>query len=332
MIIKNKKILVTGGAGFIGSHLVDKLAKENLVIVVDDLSLGTVENLKNAIATGNVRIEKENICNFARMNDLMKDVDIVFHLAAQCVRKSFRDPKEVHDVNAGGALSLYRAALANKIKRFIHVSSSEAYGSAITVPMREDHPLNPTTVYGASKLAGELYGIAYWRSYNFPVIVIRPFNTYGPRSHFEGPYGEVIPRFVIRALNNRSPIIFGDGNQTRDFTYVEDTVKGMIAAAKEDRLIGEVVNIAFGKERNINEVAKIILKELNREDIKILHRENRPADVRRHYADTTKAIKILNFKAKVPLEEGIVKYIKWLKEQKLDMKKALEKITERNWQ
>ncbi len=331
MVIKNKKILVTGGAGFIGSHLVDRLAENNQVIVVDDLSLGTRENLKNAIATGNVRIAKENICNFARMNKIMKDIDIVFHLAAQCVRKSFRDPQIVHDVNAGGALSLYRAAFANKVKRVVHVSSSEAYGSAINVPMSENHPLNPTTVYGVSKLAGELYGIAYWKSYNFPVIVIRPFNTYGPRSHFEGPYGEVIPRFVIRVLNNRSPIIFGDGNQTRDFSYVEDVANGMIAAAGEDRLIGEVVNIAFGKERSINEVARIILKELDRQDLKIIYQESRPADVRRHYADTKKARKILNFKAKIPLEEGIVKYIKWLKEQKLDMKKALDQIIERNW-
>ncbi len=331
MIIKNKKILVTGGAGFIGSHLVDKLAENNKVMGVDDFSLGTRENLKNAIATDNVRIEKENICNFERMNILMKDTDIVFHLAAQCVRKSFRDPQIVHDVNAGGALSLYRAALANKIKRVVHISSSEAYGSAITIPMNENHPLNPTTVYGASKLAGELYGIAYWRSYNFPVIVIRPFNTYGPHSHFEGPYGEVIPRFVIRALNNRPPIIFGDGNQTRDFTYVEDTVNGMIAAAEEDRLIGEVVNIAFGKERSINEVAKIILQELERQDLKAIYQKNRPADVLRHYADTKKAKKILNFQAKIPLEKGIVKYIKWLKEQKLDMKKALGQIKEKNW-
>lgn len=331
MVIKNKKILVTGGAGFIGSHLVDKLAQDNHILVVDDLSLGTKENLRNAIATGNVRIEKENICNFDRMNILMKDIDVVFHLAAQCVRKSFRDPQEVHDVNAGGALSLYRAALKNKVKRFVHVSSSEAYGSAITVPMNENHPLNPTTVYGASKLAGELYGIAYWRSYGFPVIVIRPFNTYGPRSHFEGPYGEVIPRFVIQILNNRSPIIFGDGKQTRDFTYVEDTASGMIAAGEEDRLIGEVVNIAFGKERSIHEVAKIILKELDRENLKIVYQEDRPADVRRHYADTKKAKKILNFQAKIPLEEGIVKYIKWLKEQKLDMKKALDQIKVKNW-
>lgn len=331
MKIKNKKILVTGGAGFIGSHLVDKLAENNQVIVVDDLSLGQRKNLKHALATGNVIVKKENICNFPQMNKLMKNVDIVFHLAAQCVRKSFKDPQIVHDVNASGALSLYRAAYANNIKRFIHVSSSEAYGSAITVPMSENHPLNPTTVYGASKLAGELYAIAYWRSYNFPVMVIRPFNTYGPRSHFEGPYGEVIPRFVIRALNNLPPIIFGDGTQTRDFTYVEDTAQGMITAAEEDKLIGEVVNIAFGKERNINEVAKIILRELDKQNLKVIYQESRPADVQRHFADTSKARKILNFKAKTPLEKGISQYIHWVKDQKLNMNEALAQITERNW-
>lgn len=331
MKIKGKKILITGGAGFIGSHLTDALSKENKIIVADDFSIGVEENLRESIKNGNVKIVKVNISNFKKINKIMKNVDVVFHLAVQCIRKCFKDPFIVNEVNATGSLNLYQAAVNNNVKRFTYISSSEVYGTAIDVPMTEDHPLNPTTIYGSSKLVGELYGISYWNAHKLPIIIIRPFNTYGPRSHFEGAYGEVIPRFTIQAMNNKSPIIFGDGKQTRDFTYIEDTVRGIILAAENDSLIGGVVNIAYGKERNINDVAKIILKKLKKEHLKVIHKENRPADVRRHYADISKARKTLNFKPRIALEEGINKYINFLNNQKIDIKKALKTVKKRNW-
>lgn len=331
MKIKNKKVLVTGGAGFIGSHLVDQLSKNNKVVVVDDFSIGLRENLNNAIKSKNIKIIKEDIRNQEAMKKITKGIEIIFHLAALGVRASLRDPFPVHEVNASGALSVYNAALFNNIERFIHISSSEVYGSAISIPMGESHEVNPTTVYGASKLAGEFYGLSFYRTYKLPVIIVRPFNTYGPRSHFEGVYGEVIPRFVIRALNNLPPIIFGNGKQTRDFTFVKDTVKGILLAGEEEKLIGEVVNIAYGRERSIKEAAEIVLKELDKRNLGVIYQKKRPGDVKRHYADTTMAKKMLGFEAKTMLEEGVKHYINWIKSSNVDFKKALKQIQDRNW-
>ena len=331
MIFKNKKILVTGGAGFIGSHLVDVFVKNNNVIVIDDFSIGSEENLKLSKKSGNLKIIRGDIRDLPTVTKAMAGIDIVFHLAATGVRESLNNPFLVHQINVLGSLNLLFEAQKNNVERFVHISSSEVYGSASYIPMDEDHPLNPETIYGASKLAGEKYAFSYFRTYHFPTMVIRPFNTYGPRSHFEGPYGEVIPRFVIRALNNLPPIIFGDGEQTRDFTYVEDTVEGIIRASQEESLIGETVNIAFGKERSIKEVVEIVLKTLRKKNLKPVYQEKRPGDVRRHFADTRKAKKILKFSAKTTLEEGIKKYLDWFLKQNFNTKKLLKEIEEKNW-
>ncbi|KKQ34491.1 MAG: Nucleoside-diphosphate-sugar epimerase [Microgenomates group bacterium GW2011_GWA2_37_6] len=331
MDIKNKKILVTGGAGFIGSNLIDKIIKDNKIIVLDDFSIGSEKNLKLSKKSGNLKIIKGDIVNLPTVKNAMSGIDIVFHLAALGVRKSINNPFSVHQVNALGTLNLLFEARKNSVERFIHISSSEVYGSANYVPMDENHPLNPETIYGASKLAGEMYALSYFRTYDLLTMVIRPFNTYGPRSHFEGSYGEVIPRFVIRAMNDLPPIIFGNGLQTRDFTYIEDTVSGILSAAKRDNLVGDVVNIAFGKERSIKEVAQIVLKKLAKNNLKIIYQDARPGDVKRHFADTKKAKRLLGFRAKTSLEKGIEKYIDWLKTEKIDVKKALMEINERNW-
>lgn len=331
MKLKNKKILVTGGAGFIGSHLVDELVKNNKVIVIDNFSIGNEKNLKFSKKSGNLKIIRGDITNLPTVKKAMSDIDIVFHLAALGVRESINNPFPVHQVNSLGTLNLLFVARKNNIEKFIHISSSEVYGTASFVPMDENHPLNPETIYGASKLSGEMYALSYFRTYGLPTTVIRPFNTYGPRSHFEGPYGEVIPRFTIRAINNLPPIIFGNGKQTRDFTYVDDTVEGIIKASQNDKLIGESLNIALGEERSINEVARIILRTLGKANLKIVYQEVRPGDVKRHFADIKKAKKFLKFNARTPLEKGIVKYTDWLRTEKVDVKQALKQINERNW-
>ncbi len=331
MKLKNKKILVTGGAGFIGSNLVVRLIElNNKVIVLDNFSQGKIENLAIVMKNPNLKIKKADILDDRAVNSLTKNVDVVFHMAVQCLRKSMRDPVYVHDVNATGTLKILLSAEKNRVKRFVYCSSSEVYGTAIHAPMDEDHPLAPTTIYGASKLVGEIYARCFNDNFGLETVIARPFNTYGYNSHTDGPYGEVIPRFVVRVKNGLPPIIFGDGEQTRDFTFVEDTVQGLISACENDKLIGTAVNIARGKEISINEVAKIVIDLINR-PISVRYQKARPHDVLRHFADISKAKKVLKFKAKTDIKEGIKQYIQYLDGKKTDYKKLLKDMPEKNW-
>jgi UDP-glucose 4-epimerase len=333
MELTGKKILVTGGAGFIGSNLVDVLvAANNHVTVVDNLSSGKLENVQHHIGKSNFNFVEGDITDLEQMRKLAKDNQIIIHMAVQCLRVSLSDPYLVHEANATGSLNLCQAALEAKIEKLVYISSSEVYGTAKTAPMTEDHPLEPTTPYGASKLAGEAYARSYFLTYGLPVVIVRPFNCYGPREHLEGPYGEVIPRFVLRVMNNQPPIIFGDGLQTRDFTNVQDIVRGIILASESKDLIGQTVNIAAGIEVSIKKVAQTIIKMLGRENqIKPTYMDARPGDVRRHYADISKASKILGFQPQIGIEVGIRQYIDWIKEQNWDLKHLQKTEVIINW-
>jgi UDP-glucose 4-epimerase len=263
---------------------------------------------------------------------LAEGVDVVLHLAVACLRVSLQDPESVHEINATGTLNICQACLENNVSRLVYVSSSEAYGSAEHVPMDEGHPLNPTTVYGASKAAGEHYTLAYWRTYGLPAMVVRPFNSYGPREHAEGASAEVIPKFVMRAMSGLEPVIFGDGQQTRDFTWVQDTARGIILAAECDELVGDCINIARGEEVSIADLCTLILEQLGRTEIQPLYAgEDRPGDVRRHYADISKAKKVLGFTPTVDIKEGIERYIQWVQEQEPDMESWMKQEKVRNW-
>jgi UDP-glucose 4-epimerase len=222
--------------------------------------------------------------------------------------------------------------LEEGIKRFVYCSSSEVYGTAERVPMDELHPLIPTTPYGASKLAGEVYTRSFYLTYGLPVTVVRPFNTYGPREHFEGPYGEVIPKFVVRALNDAPLVIFGDGSQTRDFTEVSDTVRGLIAAAECDALVGDAVNIARGQEVTIRDLAAVILESVPQSKSRIEHQSPRPGDVHRHFADISKARAVLGFEPRFALREGIRRYLEWLMASDFDPTEMLAQEKLRNWE
>ena len=178
-------------------------------------------------------------------------MEVVFHLACLGVRHSISHPLENHWTNAEGTLVICEAARNAKVKRLLYCSSSEVYGTAQSVPMDESHPTHPCTVYGASKLAGEAYALAYHRTFGLDSLVIRPFNTYGPRSHHEGESGEVIPKSIVRALNGKEVLVFGEGEQTRDFTYVEDTADGLITAAECNAMVGEIFNIGSRFEISI---------------------------------------------------------------------------------
>jgi UDP-glucose 4-epimerase len=326
------RVLITGGAGFIGSHLTDHLLAEGHgVTILDDFSSGRPENLKDAEANRQLRVIKGSVLDSLAVEQAMHGCDRVYHLAVQCVRRSLGKPIENHDINATGTLKVLDAARRNGIKRFIYCSSSEVYGNSGAEWLREDAPCIPVTVYGAAKLAGELYTSAYWQTYGLSTVVVRPFNAYGPRAHETGDLAEVIPRFVIRVLNDLPPVIFGSGNNGRDFTYVTDIARGIAIAADCDALVGRTVNIACGRMVTISEVAAMIARECARPDLRPLGIEPRPGDVFKLQADTKLARQVLGFRPELDFGEGIRRYIAWFRATHNDVAALLEERIQ-NWQ
>ena len=328
---KHSRFLVTGGAGFIGSELTRQICElGSPVTVVDNLVNGKRRNLEN-LPSGSVRVHIADIRDQDLMARLMSDVDIVFHLACLGVRHSIHSPAENHDVNATATLKLLSSARTCGVRRFVYVSSSEVYGTARWVPMTEAHPTLPMTVYGASKLAGECYTRAFHRTYGFPTVVVRPFNTYGPRCHHEGDSGEAIPKFMLRSMAGRPLVIFGDGTQTRDFTYVSDTAEGILRAGLADEAVGETINVGSGRELTINDLAGEVSAAAEQPAAAIVHDQPRPGDVLRLYADTTRARTLLGFEPKVGLQEGLAKLRAWYLSLAVPADKLLEEEIVHNW-
>jgi UDP-glucose 4-epimerase len=321
---------VTGGAGFIGSELVRQLAVDgSSVIVIDNLVNGKRENL--ADVQGRVTLVEEDIRNVTGYAPMLRDAEVVYHLACLGVRHSVHSPVENHDVNATGTLRLLEASRAAGVPKFVYVSSSEVYGTAQRVPMTEDHPVFPCTVYGGSKLAGEAYTRAFHRTYGYPTVVVRPFNTYGPRSHHEGDSGEVIPKFLLRCLAGEPMIVFGDGTQTRDFTYVSDSARGIILAATTGGAVGRTINLGSGSELTINDLAKTVAHVTQRPGAVIRHEEPRPGDVLRLYADVSQARSLLGYEVRIPLEEGLRQMLSWYRAQGTSPEELLRAEVVRNW-
>ncbi len=326
-----QKVLITGGAGFIGSELSRQLAETQAeVTIVDNLANGKLENISE-ILSDRVRFVEADIRDTDKMSQLVKGQDRIFHLACLGVRHSIHSPFENHDVNATATLNLLAVAKESGVKRFVYVSSSEVYGTAKWVPMTEEYPPSPMTVYGGGKLAGENYARAYFETYGFPTVMVRPFNAYGPRSHHEGDSGEVIPKFMLRAMTDKSLLIFGDGKQTRDFSFVGDTASGILKAGFAEKAIGQTINIGSGSEITVNELAKTVLGVVGQSKSNIQYEADRPGDVLRLYSDSTKAKELLGYEPKTSLMEGLSKLYAWYKQQPKTAAELLEDENPFNW-
>lgn len=320
------RILVTGGAGFIGSHLVDHFVDAGeAVTVLDDLSSGRRKNLDEASDKGDLRFIEGSILDPRAVKEAMRGCDRVYHLAVRCVRLSLGAPMDNHEVNATGTLATLEAAREAQVSRFVYCSSSEVYGNAFDGVLDEARVIcEPVTVYGAAKLAGEYYTKAYGQTYGLPVTIVRPFNSYGPREHDQGALAEVVPRFVIRCLNGLSPMIFGDGSNGRDFTYVAETARGIALAGACDALIGDVVNIAYGHLVTIRELAETVIALCGSAGVTPDYLAARPGDVHVLRASTVKAERILGFKAEVGLQDGLGRYLDWFRATYSDPSALLE--------
>lgn len=332
MELKGARALVTGGAGFIGSHLADRLAAEGCrVRVLDDLSNGRRENLSQLSGAAGFELIQGSVLEPSDVKKAMKGADVVFHLACLGVRHSLKRPFENHRVNAEGALNVLEAARTASVARFVGCSSSEVYGTAERVPMPEGHPVHPCTVYGASKLAGEAYVRAYHATYGLPAVVVRPFNTYGPRSHHEGDAGEMIPKSIVRALNGKPILVFGDGSQTRDFTYVSDIASALVLAARCDAAVGLTLNAGSGFEVSIARIAELIREEVGSSS-KIRRAAPRPGDVLRLFADASRMRKLTGWRPEVSFEEGLKRTIESFRARPEGARSLLGQEAGRNWE
>jgi UDP-glucose 4-epimerase len=316
MNLNNKSILVAGGAGFIGSHLVDRLIDEkpeNLV-VVDNFYLGEdkIRNLSSAKSRfPSLKVYREDAAKMRLMKKNLKNesIEVVFNLAAICLPASLIKPKWTYDTNVAIVSNLCELLRKDYFKTLIHFSSSEAYGDAEQVPMDESHPLKPTTPYGASKIASDHLILSYYNTFDIDVSIVRPFNTYGPRQN-EGTYAGVIPLTIRRILRGESPVIYGDGLQTRDYTYVTDVADAAVKVYQAKSTRGKVLNIASTKEISIKDLNSKIAKLMNCKK-PIIYDKPRPGDVRRFIGSNSLAKKIINYKPKVDFEEGLRHAINW---------------------
>lgn len=308
--VSGQKIVVTGGAGFIGSHLAQSLIDRDAEVhVIDNLSAGNLENL-DFKHDGRLHFHKLDILNKPALGRIFSDASHVFHMATQNVRLSLRQPGWVSQTNVEGTLNVLEAAARARVRRFVYCSSSEVNGTADVVPMPENYEFKPETIYGASKLAGEYYTQVFQRSGWLDTVIARPHNNYGPRAHSYGISEEIIPKFILNALAGLDLGIYGDGQQTRDFTFVKETVDHMIELSENEKVTGETFNVCRGQECSILEVAQKILK-LTGSKSRIVHSAARSNDVLRLCGDASKLKKALGHAPSLGLDEGLIKTVEW---------------------
>lgn len=309
--MKNKKVIVTGGLGFIGSHIVEKLNENNDVVIVDDQSTGKIENIKDLDFT---KIDT-TLGSIASINleEIFDGCDYLFHLAAlTSVPKSVNDPFNTNETNITGTLKILEAAKNVKIKKVVLSSSSSVYGETEVLPISEETPLNPLSPYAVTKAAGELYCNVFTEVHELPTISLRYFNVFGPRQDPNSQYAAVIPIFIDKILKNKRPSIYGDGEQTRDFVSVKNVVEANILAA-ESKQTG-AFNIGLGKSITINKLFEII-KDVTGKDIEPLHKKERHGDIKHSVADISKS-KLIKYHPKNDFKKDLIETIEWFIKEK----------------
>ena len=304
-----KKVIVTGGAGFIGSHLAEELVRRGYyVTILDDLSTGKMDNIEGLLSKKNVDFIRGSITNFSLLSELFQNAQYVFHQAAiASVPRSVDSPQSSHEANITGTLNVLLSARDNHVNKVIYASSSSVYGDAPTLPKREGMIPDPLSPYAVTKLASEYYCQVFHQVYGLPTVCLRYFNVYGPRQDPNSQYAAVVPMFIKRSCEGNPPIIYGDGEQTRDFTFVKDTVDANILAAQSEAC--GLFNISRGESITINQLAELIM-ELVGNRVEPIHQEPSPGDIRHSLADISKA-EAFGYKPKYDLKVGLAETIRW---------------------
>jgi len=306
----NAKYLVTGGAGFIGSNIVRTLVERGeQVRIIDNLSTGKIENIADIL--DHVDFINGDIRYIHTVMERMKGIDYVLHQAAlPSVPRSIEIPFESNDNNTNGTLNILIAAKENKVKRVVYAGSSSAYGDSPSLPKVETMTPNPLSPYAVNKLTGEYYCTVFSKVYGLETVTLRYFNVFGPRQDPTSYYSAVIPKFIKAIREHKSPTIFGDGEQSRDFSYIENVVEANLLACRAQNVSGEVFNIACGERLSVNKLFSQ-LKEILATDIKAEYLPPRTGDVKHSLADISKAKKMLGYQIKVPVSDGVRRTVDW---------------------
>lgn len=316
------RILITGGAGFLGSHLAEKYVNQgHKVFVIDNLLNGNLNNIRTLLHRKNFKFIHDDIRNQELYSKLPTDLDAIIHLAAQIhVDKSIVNPEETFSINVGGTMKILEFARMHDISKILFASTSEIYGSAKYVPMDEDHPLAAQHPYGVSKIAADRLCYTFNETYNLGIDIVRCFNFFGPRQKDSG-YGGVIAIFINRVLQNKPPIIYGDGRQSRDYMYIEDVLEAYDKTLMSTNNPGKYgINFGSGTEYSVNDIADLVLKYASSDkNLKAIHVDPRPTEVQRLFADISKAKNLLNFEPTIEFEKGIELLVDWYKNYKSEL-------------
>ena len=302
------KIVITGGAGFIGSNLAEELSKKHEVVIIDDLSTGSAENVEDL----DLELVRGSITDPDLLEEYFRGVDYVFHQAAlPSVQRSIEDPVRANEVNICGTLNVLVAARDADVKKVIYASSSSVYGDTPELPKREDMKPDPKSPYAVAKLAGEYYCRVFNEIYGLKTVALRYFNVYGPRQDPSSDYAAVIPKFVNRVMAGKAPIIYGDGEQTRDFTFVRDVVQANVLAMESDAT--GVFNVAAGTRISVNDLAGMVMEIIGNR-VNCVHEEPRAGDVRDSLGDISRAYAGFGYVPRYGMEEGLRATIGWFRE------------------